>query len=156
MPSRKELLRDLRDSLEYWKEVIGLEVLGDVQRLMEDAAINQAELADRLGSSEAYVSKILNANTNFTLQTLIKLARALESVLHVRIARPDEVVRVSPVGDVVRNLDSSSVPARASVFLLVATEAGSDPDCAYMPDAPAGAFPAVESGAFQPGWVARA
>jgi transcriptional regulator with XRE-family HTH domain len=146
MNSRKELLEAIRESVEYWQSLVSLEVQGDVQRLMKDVAMSQAELAERIGSSEAYVSKILNANTNFTIQTLIKLARALEAALHVRITRPDEIVQVSPVGDVVRTLEPSASTESISARFFVATEAGFAPENTFF----------LSDSAFQPKQVARA
>lgn len=102
---REELLERLESSLDYWQDLVGLEVLGDVSRLMEAGRMTQADLARRLGSSQPYVSKVLNGNANFTLQTLIKLALALKAVLHVRMALPDEIVQVKALEDVIRALE---------------------------------------------------
>jgi transcriptional regulator with XRE-family HTH domain len=45
--------------------------------LLEDLRISQAELAERLGMSEARVSKILSGSQNLTLRTIARLAFAL-------------------------------------------------------------------------------
>ena len=49
-------------------------------------------MARRLGTSPAYVTKVLRGNANFTLATIVKLARALESEVRFRLSprRPEE------------------------------------------------------------------
>jgi transcriptional regulator with XRE-family HTH domain len=83
----------LREPLSYWANMAGLEFAADIHRLMKARGISQAQLASRLGTSEAYVSKVLRGNANFTLKTMIKLARALEAVLHVHVAEEGIAVR---------------------------------------------------------------
>ncbi len=62
---------------------------------MERAGINRTELAEAAGVSPAFVSKVLNGSTNYTLKTMAKLARAAGAVLPVRLVDEDrEVVRV--------------------------------------------------------------
>lgn len=48
--------------------------------------MSRAELARRLGTSQAYVTKILRGSVNFTLETMILLARALNADLTVSIS----------------------------------------------------------------------
>lgn len=53
---------------------------------MKRQKVTNAELAKRLGTSSAYVTKILQGNANFTIESLIKIARALNCNLDVRLA----------------------------------------------------------------------
>lgn len=45
-------------------------------RRMEEQGMSRAELARRLGTSQAYVTKVLRGNVNFTLATLVRLGQA--------------------------------------------------------------------------------
>jgi transcriptional regulator with XRE-family HTH domain len=45
--------------------------------VMEQQHVTRAELARRINSSRAYVTKVLQGNTNFTLESLVRIARAL-------------------------------------------------------------------------------
>lgn len=45
---------------------------------MEEQGVSKAELARRLGKSRAYVTKILQGNVNFTIESLVRIARALD------------------------------------------------------------------------------
>ncbi|HQT95326.1 MAG TPA: helix-turn-helix transcriptional regulator [Thermoanaerobaculaceae bacterium] len=73
-------------SVEYKVDVAALEFVEDLVRRMSEAGVSQAELARRLAASEAYVSKVLRGDTNFTLATMVKLATAVGHELHVHIA----------------------------------------------------------------------
>jgi transcriptional regulator with XRE-family HTH domain len=73
-------------SPDYWMGVPIAELTEDICRLMEEKRISRAELARRLGTSRAYVTKLLDGNANFTLATMVKLAMALDGALHLHIA----------------------------------------------------------------------
>jgi transcriptional regulator with XRE-family HTH domain len=60
---------------------------------MEEQKVSRAELARRLGTSRAYVTKLLGGNANFTLQTMTKVAMALEATVHVHVADQKAVTR---------------------------------------------------------------
>lgn len=52
---------------------------------MDRLGVSRSELARRLGTSPAYVTKILRGDTNFTLGSLAKIAEALGSRLELRL-----------------------------------------------------------------------
>lgn len=54
-----------------------LELSEQVFQLMHDQGVTEAELARRLGASRAYVNKVLQGTTNFTIESLVKLGLAL-------------------------------------------------------------------------------
>lgn len=94
------------ESLDYWVDAACLSFEEDLFRLMEERGISRADLARAIGASTAYVSKILNGESNYTLRTMAKLARAVEGVLQVRIVDEEgEVVRVLDYGTA-RHLDA--------------------------------------------------
>ncbi len=95
MSSRYVHLKErVRSKLSYWVGLARMEFTGDLHRLMEQQGINRAELARRLETSQAYVTKALAGNTNFTLKTMAKLARSMDAVLHVRLTTDEDVVRI--------------------------------------------------------------
>lgn len=65
----------------YWSERAVLRATEEICIAMERAHVSRAELARRLGSSPAYVTKILRGNANFTLETLARIAFVLSSEL---------------------------------------------------------------------------
>lgn len=81
-----ELFAKAESSVEYWMGVPVAELTEDICRRMEDQQVSRAELARRLGTSRAYVTKLLDGNANFTLATMVKIAMALGGALHLHIA----------------------------------------------------------------------
>ena len=73
----EEFIGQIKDSETYDKETLRGEISDQISRLMECDEISNAELARRLGKSRAYVTKILQGNANFTLDTLVQIARVL-------------------------------------------------------------------------------
>jgi transcriptional regulator with XRE-family HTH domain len=47
--------------------------------------LNRKHVAVRLGTSPAYITKMLRGNTNFTLETMVKIANSLDSDLRVEL-----------------------------------------------------------------------
>jgi transcriptional regulator with XRE-family HTH domain len=71
----------------------------DLQRLMEERGMSRAALAEAMDAKPPYISKLLNGTGgNFTLKTLVKLARALGALVEVRlVADGRETIRVMTV-----------------------------------------------------------
>lgn len=83
------------EPLDLWIDLARVGFEDDLHRLMTSAGVNRTELAEAAGVSPAFVSKVLNGSTNYTLKTMAKLARAVGGVLQVRLTAEDtEVVRV--------------------------------------------------------------
>lgn len=94
-----------------------LEFTESVVRAMERRGITRTELAARLGTTPAYVTKILRGRVNFTLATMVRLARTLESELHVRLggrSREKELIAGASGASAPRASRSGEVAAKAS------------------------------------------
>lgn len=83
-----ELFEEAERHEDYWVAGAILEFTEDVVREMERQGVTRTELAQRLGTTPAYVTKILRGKVNFTLATMVRLARALEAELRVQLAGP--------------------------------------------------------------------
>lgn len=85
-----ERYRDFLDRVEtspvYWHEGAVIEFTMDLQRRMEEQEISRAELARRMGTSRAYITRLLGGDANFTLMTMVKLSMAVGGALHVHIS----------------------------------------------------------------------
>jgi transcriptional regulator with XRE-family HTH domain len=57
--------------------------------------ISRAELAQAIGTSQPYVTKILKGNVNFTLATMTKLAHAMGATLRIHLAPKDDAVQAA-------------------------------------------------------------
>ena len=80
-----------RGTLDYELANAEMDFTDSLETLMLRRGVNKSELARRIETSPAYITKILRGSTNFTLETMVKLVRALDGVLHVRAcAREDQ------------------------------------------------------------------
>jgi transcriptional regulator with XRE-family HTH domain len=86
-----ELYREAEQHDDYWVAGLVHDFTETLSRRMEEQGLSRADLARRLGTSQAYVTKVLRGNVNFTLASLVKLARAVGS--EVRLSLGDSAVR---------------------------------------------------------------
>lgn len=89
----KELYERARKHDAYWLEGPVLDFTHDLLRTMARQGVSKSDLARRLGTSPAYVTKILRGNANFTLLSMVKLARALNSEVRVHVAEDGTITR---------------------------------------------------------------
>ncbi len=80
-----DLYEKAEQTEEFWVAGAILELTEEVVRRMEEQRVSRSELARRLGTSPAYVTRLLRGNANLTLATMVRLARALESELHCHL-----------------------------------------------------------------------
>ena len=83
-------------SVEYWAQRAMRDFVGELLARMDAKEMSQAQLADALGTSAAYVSKVVRGDVNFTLETMTKLATAVGGKLEVRIIERDASMVVAP------------------------------------------------------------
>lgn len=86
-------LEKARASVDYWVDGPITEFIEDIWQRMEEQKVSRAELARRIGTSRAYVTKLLGGNANFTLHTMTKVAMALGATVHVHVADQKAVTR---------------------------------------------------------------
>ncbi len=82
----REMFREAEKTLEYNLEGSILDFTEDLCRLMEEKDVSRAELARRISTSPAYVTKILRGSSNFTLSSMVRIAMALESEVRLHLA----------------------------------------------------------------------
>lgn len=87
------MFKEARQTVDYWVSVPIDDFTEDICRLMDEQGVSRAELARRLGTSRAYITKLLGGNANFTLETMTKVAMALGAAIHVHVAPQDASVR---------------------------------------------------------------
>jgi transcriptional regulator with XRE-family HTH domain len=89
----RQFVAEAKQSVDFWVDGPITEFAEDIWRLMEEQKVSRAELARRLGTSRAYVTKLLGGNANFTLHTMTKVAMALGATVHVHVADQRAVTR---------------------------------------------------------------
>ncbi|MCH7970366.1 MAG: helix-turn-helix domain-containing protein [Chloroflexi bacterium] len=75
---------------EFLAELLALQVTNQITLIMDKQELSLREMADRVGVSSAYLSRVLSGNPNMTVKTIAKFAVALG--LHAAI-RFEELVR---------------------------------------------------------------
>ena len=81
---------------EYWVEEMRFAFSDEVGRVMEERGITRAELARRLNTSPAYVTRLFRAMFNPTLSTLAKVAVALDARIKLELVPNDEPAKAKP------------------------------------------------------------
>jgi len=89
----KNFFKEIKKTDSYIAEQTKLDFVIQIYKLMKEFNITQKELARKLNVSEAYVSKILRGDINFTIETMVKLTRALNSNLHIKIV-PEQSIDI--------------------------------------------------------------
>ena len=81
----KKIFEEAQQHPAYWMEDLRLQFLEGISAIMESQGITQKELADRMGVSEAYISRVFNDNVekNFTLNTLVELSKAVNAEIKI-------------------------------------------------------------------------
>ncbi len=88
MKQRKELFK----TPEYWLENIQNEIFRNVYSYMENADLNKAGLAKKLGFSRSYITQVLNGNFNFSLKKMIELSLAIGKVPKIEFENVESYV----------------------------------------------------------------
>lgn len=91
--SFKKLLNKAKERDDYWVARAISEFTEDLNRLMAQHEVSKAELARRIESSPAYVTKVMRGDTNFTVESMVRLARAVDGKLCIHVGRQEDEVR---------------------------------------------------------------
>ena len=81
-----DLLRQVEQRDDFWVESAKLSFVVELNRLLQKGDMKYADLARRIDRTPAYISKIMAGDTNFTIDTMTKLARAVGGELNISIA----------------------------------------------------------------------
>lgn len=79
----KNLLNTYKDDLEFRTEEVILDFTEKIVTKMDDMNVNRTNLAEKLGVSKAFITKLLNGNPNLTIKTMMSIAFALDCELNL-------------------------------------------------------------------------
>lgn len=79
----EKLLKAGRERLEYFVQGAIIEFTESVVARMAELNLSKSELAERLQCAPPYITKVLRGGTNFTLESMVKIAVALDSELSI-------------------------------------------------------------------------
>ena len=86
-----DMFRELEQAGDLYVEWAKIDVAEQISLAMKRRDVNKAKLARLLGKSRAYVTQILQGDANFTIESLVKIARALECELDLKITPKQDV-----------------------------------------------------------------
>lgn len=86
----------------YWVEQAKLDFATDLDRQIRLAGRTYQEVADQIRSSAAYLSKVVRGDSNLTIESMVKLARASGGTLEVRIVGQTDLPDHRPPKESVR------------------------------------------------------
>ncbi len=69
----------------YWVESAKLDFALALEKQIRLANLSYANLAKKIGTSAAYISKVFRGDTNMTIETMVKLSRASGARLNIEI-----------------------------------------------------------------------
>lgn len=104
--SFRKLFEEARQYEDYWTEGLALEFTEQISRLMKEKNVSRSVLAERIGHSPAYITKVLRGDANLTIATMVKLARALGAEVRLHL---------SPAGSRTTWYDQPAEPAHEVV-----------------------------------------
>lgn len=79
------MLEEAKTGDAYWVDKVSLEFTEDLCASMDRQGMTRADLARQIGVSRGYITKVLRGSGNVTLETMVKLARAVGCELDVRL-----------------------------------------------------------------------
>lgn len=88
--SFNDLFTDLKKENSYWAQKALVEFSVELSRLMDKRGFTKKIFAEKIGSSQAYVTKVFRGNANFTIETMVKLARALDGNISLHITPKED------------------------------------------------------------------
>lgn len=88
----KAFIKDAKKQDTYWVEKAILEFTSELYKLMLENGVSKKEMANTIGTSPAYITKVFSGNANFTIESMVKLTRALEGKLSIHVSHKDSKV----------------------------------------------------------------
>lgn len=83
--SLKAFIEESSKSDSYWIESAKIKFAVDLETQLRKAKMSYAALAQKLGTSASYITKVFRGDANMTIESMVKLARATGGQLDIRI-----------------------------------------------------------------------
>ncbi|MDH6185506.1 helix-turn-helix transcriptional regulator [Polaromonas sp. CG_23.6] len=81
----RAFLEEAKKTDSYWVEKAKLDFSLAVEKQRRSGGFTYAAIAKKIGTSAAYITKIFRGDTNMTIETMVKLARATGGQLDIQI-----------------------------------------------------------------------
>lgn len=81
----KGFVDEAREGDSYWVESAKLQFALCLERQRRSGNMTYKAIAEKIGTSAAYITKIFRGDTNMTIDSMVKLARATGGRLDIRV-----------------------------------------------------------------------
>ena len=82
----EKLFKEARKRDAYWVASVILDFTEELEKMMKAKGISRSDLARTVGVSPAYITKVLRGNINFTVDSMVRLTRAMGAMVHIHVA----------------------------------------------------------------------
>jgi len=89
----REWARSIESDPLFVAEELKLAFADEVARMLESRKLKRIELAEKLGTNRGYVTRVLNTDYNLTIETMARIALALDARISMHM-HPREAVGV--------------------------------------------------------------
>jgi len=89
----REWTRKIENDPRFVAEELKLAFADDLVQLLEARGLKRTELAEKLGTNRGYVTRVLNTEYNLSVETMAKIALALDARISLRMLPREEVER---------------------------------------------------------------
>ena len=107
----KEKFKEEDFSREYYHQATFYRLADQFLLMRKKRGLTQKELAEKVGTTQAVISRLENVSVKPSLETIVKIAKALDAVVEVNIKPREEI---QPFADenqiVIENLDFKNGP----------------------------------------------
>ncbi len=79
------LLKRARRHPQYWVSRITLDFANRLSEMLKAKGMSKKDLAAKIDTSPAYITKVLRGDANYTVETMVKLAMAVDARVEVRL-----------------------------------------------------------------------
>lgn len=85
-----ELFDEFKRSDSYWVQKSIVDFSVELHKLMKLRKLSKTEFAEKIGKSKAYVTKVFKGEANFTIETMVRLTRALDGQMKIHVCPAEE------------------------------------------------------------------
>ena len=81
----KEKFQDQEFLREYYRSAAFFRIADQILAMRKQHGLTQSELADKVGTTQAVISRLENVSVKPSLDTIVRIAEALDAVVEVRL-----------------------------------------------------------------------
>jgi len=93
----------------YWAEAVKIEFAVALERQRRASGLSYSQIAEKIKTSAAYITKIFRGESNLTIESMVKLARSVDGCINIEIVDKTQATRKWDVAELLQ-LHNSNRP----------------------------------------------